>query len=143
MKRVLYSLLLGCFAGMVLYLVDAVCCNLLYPSMPEKWFGFMFVGALATGVGITLYTLIVRNPSILHAIFRGTLMLGFFTFLLICNGYLGTIGSLQNTLCINTNSATDSASGMLSMTLFFVVFVTGVIAILIWVCIKYGATTPE
>ena len=143
MKRIMYSLLLGCFAGVVLYIVDVVCFNLLYPSMPGKWFGFMFIGVLVTGVGLTLYTLIIGNSSILYAIFRGILMLVFFTFLLISNGYLGTIRYLQNILCINTNSATDGASGMLSITLFFTVFFTCIVAILIWVCIKRRDTTPE
>lgn len=143
MKRIMQSLLLGSISGLVLYIVDAVCFSLLYPSMSENWFRFIFIGALAASVGITLYTLIVGNSSTLHAIFRGALMLAFFSLLLISNGYLGTLRYLQNILGINTNGATDGASGMLSITLFFSVFFTCIVAILIWVCIKSTDNASE
>lgn len=143
MKQIIHSLLRGCLSGGVLYLIDAVFFNLLYPCMPENWFYVTFIGVLVAGVGITLYTLFVRNSSTLHALFRGSLMLVFFCVLWITNGYLGTLRYLQKILGIITNSATDGASGMLSITLFFVVFFTCVVAILMWVCVKDSSAVCE
>lgn len=136
MKRIIHSVLLGCIAGFVLNIVDTVCFNLLYTSISAEEFEIVYVGALVAGAGIALGTLIMGNPSILQAIFRGVLMLVSFSLLLFTNGFLGTIRYLQELLGINTPGVTDSASGMLTLTLLFTIFFTCVVVILLWCCVK-------
>ena len=117
----------GCFygglGGCSLFVVESLCSTLPYLNEPgllyESWL-------IIIGMIISVSVLLYKKSSLIEMFFRFSVMAGTYITIMMINGYLGAIRFVYNIWGLNTNSASDNASGMLTL-IFWVIIISACI----------------
>lgn len=106
------------------------CSALPYINITSPLYEIWLTICIISGIIISVYLILYRNKSLSTMILRFIILVISSTVIMLFNGYVGIVRFLYRILNLNTCSANDNVSGMLSFTFYSLVIFVCIIAIL-------------
>ena len=115
----------GCFYGSMggcgLYIAECLCSSLPYMKVSSPLYESWLITSIIIGIIISFFVILYKKSSLLEMVFRFIVMVGMYIVIMIVNGHIGVIRFFYNSLGLNMSSASDNASGLLTVTFWIVI----------------------
>ena len=130
MNKLAATLRVAIASSLLIYLNTLTVMFLPYCNISPFFIQLGFVALCTISILVSFAAILHKNRSVFQSVLRWFFTLVFFVGFFLLSAYTGLVELLCNLFNINTNSSADNASGLLTLSYFFVVFISGFLIVL-------------